>query len=560
MTLALNHSSANMDNKYQPAYKGAKFDKSGYCIKHPMIRLCKPSRLVPSEDEESSRLKPQLGYVVVRKTCPMCGEHSLRNERKFSKVKRAQGYQQPERQPQQVERHVEYYRSSASTVSTAIESPPSSPDANKRISSSNSVHGALISSGSTVTRSKNLEDRFAATGERLPLPPVRNSRSLRESYASVDSNESLRTPGLAGKVVRDGPNASTRREKSVPRSTSRRESVLKSASNESERPMECRSRGRSITSKTKSSRREDDSASVSPSLEWSKSIRHRSSSRRHRHTEERFSSSVSVGPHSTKTSFSRKNSNDALTARSLCHLTSSRRGSAPHSFSNLETIYGGNDFDFDRNDREFSSFKASTMKRNEYESSVDNLSEDAASLSSSQKNIESPVHRRRSILSSSHMGGRSKSRSKNESSQIDQKEERSLFSRGRSKSKPKINHAQSEEVSIFSRGRSKSKSRRNTPTEEETEETSIFSARRSFANSLTRRRSLSRNASRVLKTTSTMDGNKDAEPCIQLYEVPFNPMTGRCHYHPEISLAVRAGGKKGGWKMVRDCCPKCSMY
>ena len=93
MTLALNYSSTNMDNKYQPAYEGAKFDKSGYCLKHPMIRLCKPStsgessrRLMPSDTEEAERAKPQIKYVIVRKTCPMCGEHSLRNERKLNKV------------------------------------------------------------------------------------------------------------------------------------------------------------------------------------------------------------------------------------------------------------------------------------------------------------------------------------------------------------------------------------------------------------------------------------------------------------------------------------------
>ncbi|KAL7478884.1 hypothetical protein ACHAW6_004637 [Cyclotella cf. meneghiniana] len=92
----------------------------------------------------------------------------------------------------------------------------------------------------------------------------------------------------------------------------------------------------------------------------------------------------------------------------------------------------------------------------------------------------------------------------------------------RSLSKPKNTDLQSEEKSIFPRGRSKSKPRNNVLTKEETNEKSILSARRSFVNSLTRRRSLSRNASRVLSVTSTMDGNHDAEPCMQLYEALFN--------------------------------------
>ena len=41
---------------------------------------------MPSDTEEAERAKPQFMYVIVRKTCPMCGEHSLRNERKFQKV------------------------------------------------------------------------------------------------------------------------------------------------------------------------------------------------------------------------------------------------------------------------------------------------------------------------------------------------------------------------------------------------------------------------------------------------------------------------------------------
>jgi hypothetical protein len=54
-----------------------------------------------------------------------------------------------------------------------------------------------------------------------------------------------------------------------------------------------------------------------------------------------------------------------------------------------------------------------------------------------------------------------------------------------------------------------------------------------------------------------MDGDSDAEPCMQRYEVPFNPSTGSCNYHSEVVLAVRNGGRRGGWKIVRECCHKC---
>lgn len=91
MMPSVKNSSSNSD-KYQPAYKGATFDNSGYCLKHPMIRLCKPapngnseSRSLLSNNEEGEKLKPQYKFIIIRKICPMCGEHSLRNERKFNK-------------------------------------------------------------------------------------------------------------------------------------------------------------------------------------------------------------------------------------------------------------------------------------------------------------------------------------------------------------------------------------------------------------------------------------------------------------------------------------------
>jgi hypothetical protein len=90
-TMARNvHPSAptSANKKYQPAYEGAKFDKSGYCLKHPMILLCKPTNSGGSDTTSSELPLPdrRAAYKIVRKVCPMCGEHSLVNERKFQVV------------------------------------------------------------------------------------------------------------------------------------------------------------------------------------------------------------------------------------------------------------------------------------------------------------------------------------------------------------------------------------------------------------------------------------------------------------------------------------------
>jgi len=50
--------------------------------------------------------------------------------------------------------------------------------------------------------------------------------------------------------------------------------------------------------------------------------------------------------------------------------------------------------------------------------------------------------------------------------------------------------------------------------------------------------------------------------------VPFDPVTGCCHYHPHVCMAVKikvneleggsgGGGGACGWKVVRTQCPKC---
>jgi hypothetical protein len=76
----------NRSSKYRPAYEGAKFDTSGYCLKHPMIRLCKPSGDDSRSSEPLLNVERQSKYKIIRKVCPMCGEHSLRNDRKLNAV------------------------------------------------------------------------------------------------------------------------------------------------------------------------------------------------------------------------------------------------------------------------------------------------------------------------------------------------------------------------------------------------------------------------------------------------------------------------------------------
>lgn len=66
----------------EPAYEGAKFDFNGYCLNHPNVRMCRPKQ-TPKKSEEPPE-RPKITYVIVRKTCHMCGEHALRSRKKKS--------------------------------------------------------------------------------------------------------------------------------------------------------------------------------------------------------------------------------------------------------------------------------------------------------------------------------------------------------------------------------------------------------------------------------------------------------------------------------------------
>lgn len=96
--------------------------------------------------------------------------------------------------------------------------------------------------------------------------------------------------------------------------------------------------------------------------------------------------------------------------------------------------------------------------------------------------------------------------------------------------------------------------------------------------------SLSRIAARMLSTMDNNDGEtngstmeEDDSKASMVYDIPFDPTTGKCHHHPTVQMAVREDSdektvktKKGGdissssdstlvygWKIVRTTCPKC---
>jgi hypothetical protein len=387
------------------------------------------------------------------------------------------------------------YRRSSTSGSAANRSPSS----------------VLNSKLATPLQKKSIPPPPFDASKRVPLP-LRDSSRVGERDASVGSRAKVRDVSVDSRATKgdDGPTPrkrlsgkippvdpagiSPRREKSVGRS-SRHEGHNSSLS--SLNKSESRSRGRSVSGKGNSSGRSD-----------------RSSSRHSQATTVtcRNGSNKSVGPRSSI--ISRRHSAEITSSKSVCNMKFHRHDSAPEpTTSVLKKGNYGNE----------TSKPMGSMKRMNSKQST--TSATTASVTSSEEDHQAQG-RGRSLFSPAHSRCRSKSKSKNRN---DTSCERSLFSRGRSKSKSRLN----------------------------IEDNSIFSAGRSFANSLTRRRSLSRGATKVLKTTSTMDGNQDSEPCMQRYEVPFNPSTGRCNYHPEITLAVKNGGVRGGWRIVSQGCPKC---
>lgn len=213
---------------------------------------------------------------------------------------------------------------------------------------------------------------------------------------------------------------------------------------------------------------------------------------------------------------SRRHSAEVSTSKSVYSSTYDRRASAPDTLRNTKSLLRTQPLIDDRSRSSKSTTRVMTSR----------------SVASTTSNKEAHQRPYKSIER-----GRSKSRPKNA------KEPHNS---------PSLRSAASDIQSIFSRGRSKSNSRAIG------EHNSVTSAAHSFTKNL-RRRSLSRGASKVLATTSEMDGNRDAEPGTQIYDVPFNPATGRCLYHSEIVLAVKNGVGRDGWKIVSLGCPKCEM-
>lgn len=393
-------------------------------------------------------------------------------------------------------------RSSSSTITYRRSSTASTTGTNSR------------SPPSVSRKSKGLEDvrpipppplRVGSKQSPLPLrdSSVDSRRIVRD--VSVDSSHrthrdaSVQRKRLTGKIPYGDPN---RRERSVSRSSVRDASNPSSLEKKLDKYHS--SRGRSV-SKSRSSRTD----------------RHRSSSR-HSHMDHN-SSSKSLGQYNTKP-LTRRHSTEATSSKSVCNTAFSRRDSAPMPSTTTSSLKKSTKYSRQvSNERDV--HKSSSMRR--MSSKQSNISGSTESITSSEED-QQVAPRGRSLFSPNHTR-QSRSKSKSRDTSCD----RSFFSR------------------VTQRGRSKSKS---SPREDD-EDKSIFSAGRSFANSITRRRSLSRNASRVLKITESMDGNKDVEPNLHRYEVPFNPSTGACIRHPECMLAVRNRG--GGWRIVSDGCPIC---
>lgn len=99
----------NNSDPHEPAYEGAKFDVSGHCLKHPHIRMCKPKEILKKSSKkkkDDAFNQPEYKYVIVRKTCHLCGEHALRNERKLNKKSWLHGYDPVKIEVRKVNRNV----------------------------------------------------------------------------------------------------------------------------------------------------------------------------------------------------------------------------------------------------------------------------------------------------------------------------------------------------------------------------------------------------------------------------------------------------------------------
>lgn len=434
-------------------------------------------------------------------------------------------------------------RSSSTSRRRSTVDSPSSAGTGRSSSTSRRRSTVGGSSGSPRHHRVNLNEIYDAS--KAPAPPVRSS--VYERAPSKDRHVSTPRQRLHGKVphsdmYQNSPrSASQSRRASLsdtiepgtsPHSVARAPSTIDDSDTRSyTKSVNGRPRSKSLhrsasTSGISESERRHRISSrhsrtpVDDYVSSSRSFATRGSISRRYFTDmaDNVSSSRSVD---TRSSISPRHSTDMASSKSVCNATYNCHGSNPERFSNPKSV---------------SSHKsnASTTKvANKKCRKTSSVS--TASITSSEEDNRKKTRER----------SQSKYGSKEESQSL-----KSFISRGRSTSRSKFDSSLSEVKSLLSRGRSKSKSR--------AEDCSILTAgRRSFARSITRHRSLSRGAAKVLETTSDMDGNNDAEPCLHRFEVPFHPSTGRCIIHPDVTLAVRNDGLRGGWRIVCDSCPRC---
>eukprot|EP01082_Thalassiosira_pseudonana_P010053 g8753.t1 g8753 contig34:30329-32345(+) len=624
-------SSIGIDTKYNPAYEGARFDTSGYCLKHPMIRLCKPvapsnnnasttsSHLLSlkkkspkdesfdespasssngSEEGDDSAM-PKFKYIIIRKTCPMCGEHNLRNERKMNKQSWAHGYEMPKLMERKsckntfvgLDTHHKFVRQS-SCGSHRNNYHPNSPYNNNSpkmlltdtpCTQASTPPSVYSNYSPTETKQRSKKDfteavRMGIKSGNLPPPPTHFHREApsrgRASSRSVVNASAFEKKGSLRSVSRDSVRTTMTTQESG--RTVARDSSLSSRRNRDSSVNSERRRLQGAIPDQKG--RLLPSSSSTEVLSQSRQRSHSQSSRKsvgysRRHTLDGTAVSTTTTTPSSSSNRRLSRRHSSITSNALGLGNGSDHCSAADSASS--TVYRSNTQRRSREpspsrSRERSSSRSrapsatrsvtpSSHTPSSSSASVKTMPYSARSVASPKPSSSKPKHttpsffrgRAASVLSSSMPDITSDS-----SGGASMKEEtiirgRSLFSKNSNNGSRSRSRSNASKLQDHISKHSATNDDNDTATE-----TVASSAMRSFKNSI-RRRSLSRNSKRVLKTTSSMDGHEDDEPSTLRYEVPFNPSTGKCNYHSDVSLAVKNTGGRGGWKIIRDECPKC---
>ena len=593
-------------SKYEPAYPGAKFDKSGYCLKHPMVRLCKPSpnsaaknpKLLktssPSNDnspiasdtssDEEDRVSPQYKYIIIRKICPMCGEHSLRNERKFNKPVWAHGYEAPKLLERMASKeifvgtdiHIAKRGSLGSgggtsgqrSGSSGIGSSGYAPDCPR----------SLGTTGWSPSSSPSDSPSSTAMNQRrtMPTPPSADIPSRGRSLHRENSGYSVHTAVIPR---RDSSLHSTRTHNVA--TNNRREFLSERlAAREQGRDSSLTSRRTTRTTMSSAARERDSSLTSSRRIDKARDSSLCSSRgtrlttldddydrQQHQYHRQRSSSRNSVR---TSRSIGRRHQDLPLSTNELGGGVGSAnvKDNAIFHPKNYHANHHNHDRKEEPRGRTLTSHLSNSTRRSLSASSKKTMkttpaghrsSKNEKGYSSNEANNEYPCPEERKRAEGKSPFFSSPSLSKKapsaDSHYYGASDDRNEIKQGGSKSGQSL--AKRISSHMHRKNSDGSSTSHNTSTTANTSDSSDASAASTSAGSLTRRRSLSRKASRVLKTTRIMDGTKDEEPCTMRYEVPFHPVTGTCNYHPEVCLAVKNRGGRGGWKIVREECPKC---